>query len=279
MIQNDKYYLDLINKGENEQVEFKIRNISERIFGELLTAFANSEGGHIFIGIEDKRKILGLKDEEALWLLNRLNKISKSILPYPIETSILKLEGKNVVYGRVEKAPNSLKPLTTATGEVFKRDGEKTIKVPPEKYKPKASTKKAQKKLKGFVAMSFRDEEEPSLIDYYKAMERAVKRTKLPIEITRMDLKEGDYEISQQIMIEIKSADFVIADFSLNSHNVYFEIGYARGVGKRIIQTSRKDTPLQFDVNHWRTLIYRNATELEEKLISELIAAHKQLTK
>jgi hypothetical protein len=32
------------------------------------------------------------------------------------------------------------------------------------------------KKLVAFVAMSFREEEEPGLVDYFKAMERAVRQ-------------------------------------------------------------------------------------------------------
>jgi hypothetical protein len=50
-----------------------------------------------------------------------------------------------------------------------------------------------------------------------------------------------------------------------------FEIGYARGKGLRIIQSARKGTELEFDIRNWRTLFYRNATELEEKLIPELL--------
>lgn len=49
--------------------------------------------------------------------------------------------------------------------------------------------------------------------------------------------------------------------------NVYLELGYARGKGKPIIQTCREDTPLEFDVRGRRTLTYRNAATLEEKLL------------
>jgi len=76
----------------------------------------------------------------------------------------------------------------------------------------------AKKRVVVFVAMSFREEEEPSLVDYFRAMERATKETKLPIDLVRVDLVEGDYEISQKIMDEINKADF-----TLNSRNVYFE--------------------------------------------------------
>lgn len=125
--------------------------------------------------------------------------------------------------------------------------------------------------------MSFREEEVPSLIDYYKAMERAVISCQLPITLRRIDLVEGDYEISQKIMEQIDNSDLIIADFTLSSRNVYFELGYARGLRRRIIQTARKGTQLEFDARNWRTLFYRNATELEEKLIPELKTVYEEL--
>jgi nucleoside 2-deoxyribosyltransferase len=126
--------------------------------------------------------------------------------------------------------------------------------------------------------MSFRNEEEPSLVDYFSAMQRAVRETRLPIRICRIDLQEGDYEISQQIMDEIDTADVVLADFTLRPSNVYFELGYARGREKYVIQTARKkDTTLEFDVRNWRTIFYRNATELEASLIPALKTAYAKV--
>jgi nucleoside 2-deoxyribosyltransferase len=122
-------------------------------------------------------------------------------------------------------------------------------------------------KIRIFVAMSFRTEEEPSLVDYYKAMDRAAQRSTTPLELIRMDLVEGDYEISQKIMDEIDISDAVLADFTLGPSNVYFELGYARSKKKPIIQTARKGTGLEFDVRNWRTLLYKNSTELEEILV------------
>jgi hypothetical protein len=58
---------------------------------------------------------------------------------------------------------------------------------------------------------------------------------------------------------------------------VYFELGYARGKNCRVIQTARKGTMLEFDIRNWRTLFYRNATELEQKLIPEIIDAYRKV--
>ena len=47
-----------------------------------------------------------------------------------------------------------------------------------------------------------------------------------------------------------------------------------RGQNKRIIQTTRQDTKLEFDVQNWRTIFYRNVTELEAKLRASVESAY-----
>jgi nucleoside 2-deoxyribosyltransferase len=121
-----------------------------------------------------------------------------------------------------------------------------------------------------FVAMSFRDEQEPALVDYWQAMLRAAKRAKREFEFRRIDELEGDYDVVEAIYREIDQADIMIADLTLCPANVYLEIGYARGRRKPVIQTCRDDTLLEFDLRGRRTLIYRNATDLENKLLRVL---------
>lgn len=272
-------YLELIANGESEKVEFKTRLLNEKDIAKILTAFANTRGGYLFIGIGDKGEILGMSDEEALANRYRLNNICKSLFSHNFLVDIIKLNGRTIVFAEIEKAPDHLSPISIGTGETYIRQEDRNIKVTLETrmFSKGANEIKPKGEIVGFIAMSFRNEEEPALIDYYNAMLRAAIKTELPIKLTRIDLQEGDFEISQQIMTEIENSSFVIADFTLNPHNVYFEIGYARGVKKRIIQTARKGTVLQFDVRNWTTLFYRNATELEEGLVSKLKAVYKEL--
>jgi hypothetical protein len=119
---------------------------------------------------------------------------------------------------------------------------------------------------------------DPSLVDYFEAMKRAVNSTSLPIDLVRMDLLEGDYEISQRIMDEIDKADILLADFTLGPANVYFERGYARGRNRRVVQAARKGTLLEFDTRNWHTIFYKNATELETALVPALEQADRDVT-
>jgi hypothetical protein len=53
--------LDVINKGENENVEFKVVLDAkhDKEFLETVVAFANTSGGTIFIGVSDNCKVIG----------------------------------------------------------------------------------------------------------------------------------------------------------------------------------------------------------------------------
>ncbi len=49
-----------IPETENQYIEFKTQQVSSRDLAEEIVAFANSEGGEIWLGIEDNRRIAGL---------------------------------------------------------------------------------------------------------------------------------------------------------------------------------------------------------------------------
>ena len=271
----------VIANGESETAEFKLRLPPDHVVARELAAFSNTKGGILLIGVGDRGEILGLSDGEVRNVINRLHRITASLLPCPTNIGVVEIDGKNIVYAAVDEAPVYY-PVTTSTGMLYQRDLAKVVEVPAADFldleiRAKISSVQPDKEAVAFVAMSFREEEEPALVDYFRAMERAVKATELPIKLVRVDLVEGDYEISQRIMDEIEKADIVIADFTLNSPNVYFELGYARGKNRYIIQTARKGTLLEFDNHNWRTVFYRNATELEKKRGPALKAAYASI--
>jgi hypothetical protein len=66
-------WLDIIAKGENDYVEFKQslrwsiagpdRQLSEYIAMRAISSFLNSEGGLLFIGVSDQRKVIGISSD------------------------------------------------------------------------------------------------------------------------------------------------------------------------------------------------------------------------
>jgi hypothetical protein len=276
---------DLIRRGESEQVEFKLNIPPEHVIAAHLTAFANASGGILLIGVNEKAEIIGLTEADGRRALSTLRKVAGTLLPSATDVDDILIAGKILVYALVDPAPSSVRPILTATGEAYQRRGSSSIQLSDEALRtflqpdsPNVVTSKRQVKL--FIAMSFRTEQEPSLIDYFEAIKRAIKKTDLPIEVVRIDLVDGDFEISAEIMRRIEECEIVLADFTLTPPNVYFEIGYARGCKDReIIQTARQGTKLEFDVRNWRTEFYKNATELEQKIEPAIAAAYGRLTK
>jgi len=239
---------EIVASGESRHVEFKSRLMSDDIIAKVVSGFANTDGGIILFGINDKGEIIGVPESELNSTLIRLKRIVSSLLPYEAKVDYTVVDAKRVVYAVVEKTPEEFFPITTSRGQSFQRKGDSIIYVPsiiriPSHKRARLRRKRVsvakEERVGLFVAMSFREEEEPALVDYFRAMERAVEATSLPIDIKKINLEEGDYEISQKIMDEIKQAKIVLADFTLSPRNVYFELGYARGENKRIIQTAR----------------------------------------
>lgn len=274
---NTQHVGDLIRTGESETVEFKRVSPTEDDIARILVAFANTEGGTLIIGVDDQSSVVGVPENQVGRTVAALRRICSSLFRWPNPVESVIIEDRNVVYAHVRKAPTEYKPVTTSRGKIFVREGERVVERPVRELTPKFQPDSIQSAVVLFVAMSFREEEEPALVDYWNAMQRAVAASRVSIELRRIDLVEGDYEISQKVMEEIDRADIILADFTLNPRNVYFELGYARAAKRQVIQTARKETILEFDIRNWRTLFYRNATELESKLIPAIEAAYTEV--
>jgi hypothetical protein len=264
----------IINEDNRAILETRRHLPPDPAVARVLSSFANTNGGILIVGADDEGDIFGLSEVEAQFVAERLNEIATSLLPGRHDISVVTVEGRKLVYVKVEPTPSELGFVSTARGKIYTRHDQEVVKLKPRHI----NVARTERTLTVFVAMSFREEEDPALIDYWAAMQRAAEGSGVPLLLLRIDLKEGDFEISQAILDAIDHADIVIADFTLSSRNVYFELGYARGTRKRLIQTARKDTVLDFDVRNWRTIFYRNATELEQKLCPALLAAYDELT-
>jgi len=66
------------------------------------------------------------------------------------------------------------------------------------------------------------------------------------------------HSVSRSILKGIDESDILIADISERNPNVYFELGYALGRDKEIVQIAKQGTELPFDVKGRNTVFYRN---------------------
>lgn len=93
----------LIAKGEGSSIEFKKKaNHPEKIIREVV-AFANTNGGHLFIGVSDDGTLSGIKyPEEELYVLNKaIEELCRPTVDYSVE-SIEFEEGSYVLHYKIE---------------------------------------------------------------------------------------------------------------------------------------------------------------------------------
>jgi predicted HTH transcriptional regulator len=66
----DNYLKKLIAEGENQKIDFKYCVSDSRKIARTLSAFANSDGGIILIGVRDNGSIAGVKTEEEYYMVD-----------------------------------------------------------------------------------------------------------------------------------------------------------------------------------------------------------------
>jgi len=114
-----------------------------------------------------------------------------------------------------------------------------------------------------FVVMPI-SETHPELEDVLHGIKRICD--KKSIQAVRADEVEHSGRITDVVLRLIQSASFLIADLSLERPNVYYELGFAHGLGKSVILVAKEGQELPFDVKDYNAIFYRNITDLEMRL-------------
>lgn len=112
------------------------------------------------------------------------------------------------------------------------------------------------------------DPSKPENEDVYKSIKEICLN--YSIEARRADEIEHQDRITDVILNEISTCHYLIADFTYERPNVYYEIGYAHALQKNPILYRRKGTKLHFDLSVHNVPEYRNITHLKEILTKRL---------
>lgn len=64
-----RYIRELIGQGEHQQLDFKFEINDARKIARTLSAFANTEGGKLLIGVKDNGKIAGVRSDEEYHMI------------------------------------------------------------------------------------------------------------------------------------------------------------------------------------------------------------------
>ena len=124
-------------------------------------------------------------------------------------------------------------------------------------------------KDKVFIAMWFDDGMTPV---YENTIKPAVKAC--GFEAFRIDEKEHNNKIDDEILKEIENSKFMIADFTGHRGGVYFEAGYAKALKKDVIFTCKdsESKEVHFDTNHFNHIFWKDEEDLKERLIKRIEA-------
>jgi hypothetical protein len=139
--------LDLIENGEEERIEFKssfrtnlhTMEFDKRMeYGILktITAFLNTKGGALLIGVDDAGKIIGLEkdnfqndDKLGLHLTNLIkNHIGNEFLPF-IRFKIVKIKDKEVLLINCKRSKKQVFLKSRNEEEFYVRNGPASIKL------------------------------------------------------------------------------------------------------------------------------------------------------
>jgi len=141
------------------------------------------------------------------------------------------------------------------------------LKILPEGWR-KLSAAGSRSRI-GFVAMSFAAELETP---YQQGLALGIKDA--GYEPVRIDLLEHNEKICDRVIAEIRRSRFVVADVTSQRQNVYFEAGFAMGMGIPVIWCCREDDlpKVHFDTRQYNHIVWNEPANLRARLRDRIVA-------
>lgn len=122
--------LELIQKGESSEVQFKVRINDAYKLGTEMVAFSNAKGGKIVIGVDDKTGDINGLSFQDLQSTNQLlsNAASDNVkAPIYIFTETISIDKNNVIVAHIPEGTS--KPHTDNKGIIWTKNGSDKRKV------------------------------------------------------------------------------------------------------------------------------------------------------
>lgn len=115
---------EIIACGETSTVQFKLKFSTAKQIAEEMVAFANSKGGMMVFGVEDKTgQIIGLSYSEIQKLSNEVSTVANDQVRPVIylQTEVVIADGKRLLVAYVNQGSN--KPYKTVSGHIWVKQG------------------------------------------------------------------------------------------------------------------------------------------------------------
>ncbi len=120
-----------------------------------------------------------------------------------------------------------------------------------------------------FIAMPMAGKN-PQMDDVHDAIKEVARQCGLTAE--RVDDAESNDRITDRLLESIRKAEFVVVDLTEERPNVFYEAGYAQGLGKTPIYLAREGTSLHFDLKDYPVIFFDSLRALKVKLEKRLRA-------
>ena len=91
----------LIAQGEHQQQDFKYEISDARKIARTLSAFANTDGGRLLIGVKDNGKIAGVRSDEEIYMVEAAATLY-CVPPVQCHMTTHRIEGRGVVIAEVK---------------------------------------------------------------------------------------------------------------------------------------------------------------------------------
>ena len=113
-----RYLLGLIGEGEHQQQDFKYKVADACKLAKSVSAFANTEGGRLLIGVRDDGHLSGVRSEEEIFMMHQAAyKYCKPESSIKFDT--YHVEGRTIVVATVP--PSDRRPIYAVDDEGKKR--------------------------------------------------------------------------------------------------------------------------------------------------------------
>lgn len=97
------YIYTLIAEGEHQQQDFKFEISDACKIAKTLSAFANTEGGRLLIGVKDNGRIAGVRSEEEKYMIEAAAELYCSpTVNYSMQTH--QVEGRTILIIQIEES-------------------------------------------------------------------------------------------------------------------------------------------------------------------------------
>lgn len=133
-----------------------------------------------------------------------------------------------------------------------------------------------QNKISIFVVMPFSETWSDETYDMIKEV-----CNNLDINLNRADEILGSQSIYDDIITNIIESDIIIADITVKNANVFYELGYAHALKKKVILIRQPCDNVPFDIAQFRYIEYelnfKKAKEFQKRLADTISICKKQL--